>query len=120
MKSFADAFLKIAKNEKAILVWFFVNFVFSLPLFIVGILNLNSDSAVVKIGYGDIGGYRDGSWVDMLAFPILAVLFGILHSMIAVRIYTKKGAGMARIFLAISLAMIFVAFAILIRLVSEG
>ena len=37
------------------------NLLASIGLFVFGMISLNPSSAVVKIGYGDIGGYRDGS-----------------------------------------------------------
>ena len=75
---------------------------------------------MVKIGYGDIGGYRDGSWTDLIAFPILAIVFGVLHSLIAVKIYHRRGAGMTKFFLITSSMLILGSFIVLIRLLKEG
>ena len=75
---------------------------------------------VAKIGYGDIGGYRDGAWTDLIAFPLLAIILGIIHNFIAVRIYHKRGAGMTKFFLITTTLLILGAFIVLIRLVQEG
>lgn len=102
------------------LVFMLANLALSIGLFILGINNLSSDSAVVKIGYGDIGGYRDGSWVDMLVFPLLAIIFGIFHNLIALRVYRKRGAGMTKFFLVTTTAIIIGTIIVLIRLTKEG
>jgi len=92
------------------------NLLFSIALLVFSLIHLNPDSAVVKIGYGDIGGYRNGSWADMLAFPLLAIVFGVFHSIIALRIYRKRGAGMTKFFLINTTILIIGAFIVLFRL----
>ena len=37
------------------------NLLLSTTLFIFAIIHLNPNAPVVKVGYGDIGGYRDGN-----------------------------------------------------------
>lgn len=120
MKEYKEDFQKLYQNERLTLVMMIVNFLMSLALTIVALIRINPNAAVVKVGYGDIGGYRDGSWTDLVAFPLLAILFGVLHSFIAVRIFRKRGAGMAKFFLVTTTALIFGAFIVLIRLVREG
>lgn len=102
------------------LILIILNFVVSIALFVFSIIRLNPNSAVVKIGYGDIGGYRDGAWTDMLAFPILALVFGILHGLIAVKIYHRRGAGVTKFFLITTSMLIIGTFIVLIRLLKEG
>ena len=97
-----------------------LNIALSLALLVFSIIKLNPGAAVVKIGYGDIGGYRDGTWSEMLAFPLLALIFGFLHNIIAVRIFKKRGAGMTKFFLITTTALIIGAFIVLIRLLKEG
>lgn len=120
MKTFKEDFIKIYQNERGLLLIMILNLLLSLFLAVYAILNLNPNSAVVKIGYGDIGGYRDGAWFDMLAFPCLALLFGVLHSLLAIRIFHKRGSGMVKLFLLITTILIFGTFLVLIRLLGEG
>ena len=120
MKSFRETFLSIFRKDKGIIRWMIVNFLVGLFVFVFSIFQLNPDSAVVKIGYGDIGGYKDGSWTDMIVFPIFAFVVGVLHSMIAVRIFEKKGAGTAKVFLVVSFLILIGIFVVLIRLLGEG
>ena len=74
----------------------------------------------VKVGYGDIGGYRDGAWADMLAFPLFAIIFGILHNLLAVRIFHKRGGGMTKFFLISTTTLILGAFLVQVRLLGEA
>lgn len=102
------------------LVLMILNLLASVALFIFSIINLNPNIAVVKIGYGDIGGYRDGSWVDMLAFPVLALILGVFHNLVALKIYHKRGAGMTKFFILTTTALIAGTLIVLIRLLGEG
>ena len=120
MKHFKEDFIKIYQSERSILALMILNLVLAIALLVFSIINLNPSSTVVKIGYGDIGGYRDGTWIDMIAFPLLAVLFGALHSFIALRIFHKRGGGMTRFFLVVTTALILGSFLVLIRLLGEG
>lgn len=120
MKTYLEDFKKIYQEERLMLVWMILNLALAIGLFVFGISKLDPASAVVKVGYGDIGGYRDGSWTDMLAFPILAVIFGIFHNLIAVKIFHRRGAGMTKFFLITTTTLILGAFVVLIRLSKEG
>ena len=112
--------IDIYKNNRSLLGLMILNFLLSLGLFIFSIVSLNSNSTVVKIGYGDIGGYRDGTWSDMLSFTLLAIILGILHDFLAIRIFKKRGKIMANFFLAISIVLILGSLFVLIRLLGEG
>lgn len=108
--------------------------VFSIILFIYSMANLHSNASVVKVSYGDIGryqggewssmsnsgGYHDGAWQTMLVYPLFALIFGVLHNVIALRIYRKKGDKVASVFLAVTIAMILFTTLTLWRLLGEG
>ena len=119
MKNFAESLKKIYQQERLTLVLMILNAMGAITLLILSIVRLNPESAIVKIGYGDIGGYRNGSWADMLVFPILALILGFFHNLIALRIYEKRGAGMAKFFLLTTSLLIVGAFIVLIRLTGE-
>ncbi len=120
MKTYLEDFKKIYKEERWTLALMIVNLVFSIALFVYDITKLNPNDVVVKVGYGDIGGYRDGSWVDMLSFLALAIIFGIFHNFIAVKLYHRRGAGMAKFFLITTTMLIAGALVVLMRLQKEG
>ncbi len=120
MKDLKADFIKIYQTDRGVLIWMILNAVFALGLFIFAMLSLNPNAAVVKIGYGDIGGYRDGTWMGMVAFPLLALTFGILHSLLAVRVFHKRGGTMAKFFLITTTMLIMLTLVVLVRLLGEG
>ena len=99
MKTLIETTKKIFQEDKALLVLMIVTFILSAILFLYCVINLNTDGSVMKIGYNDVsGGYENGAWTRMLTFPILAVMYGVLHNLIAVRLFDKKGDGSAKVF----------------------
>ena len=120
MKNLGTDFKTIYQHERFMLILMILNFLISTALLVIGVLNLNPSSAVVRTGYGDIGGYRSGSWTDMIAFPILASVFGVLHNFIAIKIYHRRGAGMTKFFLITTTILIVGTFIVLSRLLKEG
>lgn len=120
MQIFKEDFAKIFQTERGLLIIMAFNLLISVALIIFSVVNLNPNASVVKVGYGDIGGYRDGTWLDMLAFPILALIFGVFHGLLAVRIFHKRGSGMAKFFLLATTMLIFGTFLVLIRALGEG
>ncbi len=119
MKDFGADIKKIFYEERLMFILVIINILAATALLIFSLINLNPNVAVVKVGYGDIGGYRSGSWYDMLAFAILAIVFGIFHNIIAVRIYKKRGAGMAKFFIITTTALIAGTFVVLLRLLEK-
>lgn len=119
MKDFKSDFLEIYRTERGVLILMILNFILSIALLIFAIINLNPGVPVVKIGYGDIGGYRDGTWLELLAFPILAIIFGIFHNLLTLRIFHKRGGGMAKFFLLTTSVLILSTFLVLVRLLGE-
>lgn len=116
MKTAREDFTKICQTEKGILILMIANLLLAVILIAYSIINFNPNAAVVKIGYGDIGGYRDGTWVDILAFPLFALILGVLHSILALRIFHKRGSGMAKLFLLVTTVLILGTFLALSRI----
>ena len=119
MKNFVTDIKQLYHSDRISLVVIILNVIASIALFVFSIIKLSPDSAIVKVGYGDIGGYRNGSWADMLAFPLLAIIFGIFHNLIALRIFEKRGASMAKFFVLITLILVAGTFVLLLRLTGE-
>ena len=134
MKKIPENFKKIFENHKMLLAAQVILLVLSIALFIFSLLNLGSTTTVVKTSYGDIGryqggewssmansgGYHDDVWTERFAYPILAIVFGVLHNLIAIKIFEKKGSAMAGYFVLFSIALVLVTFVVLIRLLGEG
>lgn len=120
MKYLKEDFLKIAQKERGIIVLMLLNLLLSIALAIFTIVKLNPNSLISRVGYGDIGGYRDGPWNSQFVFVISAVVFGILHNLLAFKIFHKRGGGMTKFFLITTTMLIFGAFVVLVRLLREG
>ena len=56
----------------------------------------------------------------MLAFPILALLFGVVHNVLAVRIYRKYGRDAALVWVGLTMLMVVATVVVLFRLLGEG
>lgn len=119
MKTFKEDIVKIYQNEHWLLVLIVLNLLLSIGLLVFSLLQLNPNASVVKIGYGDIGGYRDGTWASMFVFPLLAILFGVVHNLLAIKIFHKRGSGMAKFFLLTTTALVLGTFLVLTRLLGE-
>lgn len=116
MKLLKADLIEISHSDHGILANMIINLLLALALFIFALVHLNPNSAVIKIGYGDIGGYREGSWDNLLAYPLLAIIFGIFHNILALRIYHKRGSGMTKFFLITTTMLIAGTFIVLMHL----
>ena len=134
MKELIVTFKEAYQKERSLVVFQALLLLLSLAFLIFSVLNLQPNASIVKISYGDIGryqggewssmansgGYHDGSWQSMLIFPILALTLGVLHNLLALRIFEKKGAAMAKMFICISFGILVLGFLVFIRLLGEG
>ena len=134
MKNISENFKKIFESHKGLLVAQVLLLVISIALLIFSLLNLGSSTTVVKTAYGDIGryqggewsslansgGYHDDVWVERFSYPILAILFGFLHNLLAIKLFEKKGVAVAAYFVAFSIALVLATFVVLLRLLGEG
>ena len=134
MKDLVKDLKEVYVKHRSMFTLMVVMVVFSIILFIYSMANLHPNASVVKVSYGDIGryqggewssmsnsgGYHDGAWQAMLAYPLFALIFGVLHNMIALRIYRKKGDKVASVFLTVTIAMILFTTLTLWRLLGEG
>lgn len=120
MNTFKEDLITIYKTDRSTIALMILSFLISVGLFIFSIININPNSTVVKTSYSDIiGGYHDGTWTDMIAFPILIAIFGILHNFIALRIFHKRGSGMTKFFLVTTIALLIGTLIVMVRLLGE-
>ena len=134
MKNLRQDLQKIVTEQKGLFLLMILLAILSLIFLTFSLVTMSPSSAVVKVGYGDIGsfagegvtemrtagGYRDGSWSTMLTFPILAVIVGLMHNLIAVRLYERRGANTAKAFIILSMVILVGAFIVLLRLLGEN
>lgn len=96
-------------------------------LLIFALTTLRPQNSVVIVGYGDVygeiaglsGGYRRDSWLNMLAFPILALMYGLLHNALALKIYRKYGKDLALVLVVMTMLLILGTVIVIIRLLGE-
>ena len=118
---------EVCRKQKGLMIAMIVLAVASVVLLIFSLVTLRSQNTVVIVGYGDVygeiaglsGGYRRDSWMNMLAFPVLAVLFGLLHNVIALRVYRKYGRDTALSVVFATYLLILGAFVVILRLLGE-
>ncbi|MBR5621482.1 hypothetical protein IKW75_03330 [Candidatus Saccharibacteria bacterium] len=134
MKNLRENLRGIYREHRGLFIMMIGVMLVSFLFLIFSLATLSPSSAIVKTGYSDIGsfagddltgmrsagGYRDGAWGAMFVFPILAVIIGVLHNLIAVRLCNRRGEGAAKAFLSMSLAILIGALIVLIRLLGEG
>lgn len=120
MKTLKTDLIKLFQEDKMGVLLLCFNFLLGLGLFVFAVLKLNPNSSVVKIGYGDIGGYRDGTWIKMLVFPLVAILLGVFHNFLAIKIFSKRGVAMMKFFLITTIMLMLGTLVVLIRLLREG
>ncbi|MBQ3430621.1 hypothetical protein IJG20_00770 [Candidatus Saccharibacteria bacterium] len=133
MREIGNGFRKIFRKDKKILILMFVLFIASGVLALHALFHFKVGGTTMYIGYSDIGefsggefsslwnsgGYRTGGWMDVAIFPILALILGVFHNLLAVQIYNRRGKGYAEAFLILSLIVVVGAFLFLLRLLGE-
>ena len=134
MKKLVEHIKKIYAEDKGLFVALVLLIVMGIVLLVVSITSLSPEAAVVKTGYSDIGsyqggewtemqaagGYRDGSWTSMITFGVIAVVLGFVHPLIAIKLYSKRGPGMAMLLTIFSMFLIILTRIVLGRLLREG
>lgn len=118
MKDFKKLTTEIWAQDKKTVILMALTVLFAIILLIFSFARLDLSGSLIKTGYSDITGYKQGKWSEMLVFALIAILFGVLHNFLALKIFQKYGVGMARIFLSLTLFLIFGAFLVLTRLSS--
>lgn len=134
MKHLRDSFGVIYREHRGLFLMQIALALMALALLIFSLISLSPSSAVVKVGYGDIGsfsgddltemrtagGYRDGSWANMLAFSILTLVIGVVHNLIAARLFSRRGEDIAKTFIIMSMLILIGLTVVLLRLLGEG
>lgn len=118
---------EISHKQKGLLLLMVALAVMTVVVLIAMALVLHPQSSVVIVGYSDVygeitgltGGYRRDSWLNLLAFPLLAVVFGLVHAVIAMRLYQKYGKETALMVVIASMVLFAGMMVTLLRLVGE-
>ena len=119
---------EVCRKQKGLMAAMIILAVLSVLLLIFALVTLRPQNTVVIVGYGDVygeiaglsGGYRRDSWLNMLAFPILALLYGFVHNVLALKVYRKYGKDMAVVVTVATMILVVGTFIVLLRLLGEG
>lgn len=118
---------EIYRKQKGLVVAMIALLALSVVIAIVLLFVLHPKNSVVIVGYGDVygeiagltGGYRRDSWLNLLAFPLLAVVLGVVHNVIAIRVYRKYGKETALMTVFASMLLLLGIIVIVFRLIGE-
>ena len=118
---------EVCHKHKGLMMTMLVLVLLGAVLLIFSLTTLRPQSTVVIVGYGDVygeiagvsGGYRRDNWANMLAFPALALIFGLLHNLIALKVYRKYGKDAALAVVWMTMILIAGTFLVLFRLLGE-
>lgn len=124
---FRATWREITKKQKPLMVAMLALAVMSAVLLVFTFFTLRPQNTVVIVGYGDVygeiaglsGGYRRDSWMNMLAFPLLAVIFGVVHNFLTLRIYKKYGRDLALTFVGMTMLLVVATVVVILRLTGE-
>ena len=101
--NFAATWKEVMRKQRGLMVAMIALLIVSVVLLIFALVTLHPQGTVVIVGYGDVygeiaglsGGYRRDSWLNMLAFPILALLYGVIYNVLVLKVYRKYGKDLA-------------------------
>lgn len=133
MKKIGKGLAKIFREDRGLLVGMALLFLVGVALGVHTFVNFKVGGTTMYIGYSDIGafsggdflslwnsgGYRTGGWVEMAVFPVLGVVLAVLHNMLAVQLYNRRGKGYAGVLVTVSILIGVGAFVLLMRLLGE-
>lgn len=125
--SLSSVWKEVARKQKPLMIAMIVLMVASAILLVFSLTTLRPQNTVVIVGYGDVygeiagisGGYRRDSWMNMLAFPVLALIYGVLHNLMILKVYRKYGRDLAMMIAVASILLVVGTFVIIFRLLGE-
>lgn len=125
--NFRSTWREVAKKQKPLMLAMIILAMMSVLLLVFTFFTLKPQNTVVIVGYGDVygeiaglsGGYRRDSWMNMLAFPLLAIIFGVVHNFLVLRIYRKHGRDLALTFIGVTMLLVVATFVVILRLTGE-
>lgn len=125
--SLSSVWKEVARKQKPLMIAMIVLMVASAVLLVFSLTTLRPQNTVVIVGYGDVygeiagisGGYRRDSWMNMLAFPALALIYGLLHNVMILKVYRKYGRDIAMIIAVMSILLVVGTFVVIFRLLGE-
>lgn len=113
--SLKSAWKVVQRQQRGLLLAMGILAVMSLVLLVVTLVNLRPQNMQIYIGYSDIDSYQKGSWVNMLTFAVLAVVFGLLHNLLTLKVFQKYGKDSALVVVFATMLLVVGAMVMLLR-----
>jgi hypothetical protein len=123
MKNLVTVVGKIYREDRGVLVMMILVFLVGMGLVLLPVIDLAPSNPKTWVRYVDVGqdmGYEEGDWWYILGFAVLGLVIGVLHNLIAVRLYQKRGRDMAMLFLGVSVGIAVLAILYLLKILGEG
>lgn len=101
---------KISKDRQFIAIWVLF-IIFIIATTIITLLQLRPSDLNVAVrytAYGPTHIYND-AWYYLSSFLLFLIGLGVLHSLIAIKLYDQKGPGFAKYFISLSLIVVLIA-----------
>ncbi len=125
--SLGSTWREVCRKQKGLMTAMIILALLSIALLIFSLTTLRPQSTVVIVGYGDVygeiagisGGYRRDGWMNMLAFPALAIIYGFIHNLLILRIYRKYSKDVALVTAFATMFLIIATFIVIFRLLGE-
>jgi|GEM_PF-2553742 len=120
MKEILTSFKDLASNNRKLLVAMIFLFVASVVFVVIAIINIQPSNIQIPVRQtGHLGdGFYFAHWYYLYTFPFLGIVFGVLHNILAAKIYGKKGAQIAAIFVAVTFVLLLVTVITMARIFS--
>jgi hypothetical protein len=100
---------KIIKDRQFLMVWLImiVGILLSVILTLFQLRSSELNIAVRYTAYGPTHIYND-SWYYLLTFIAFFIGIGVLHSLIAAKLFERRGVGVAKLFLGLSIIIVLI------------
>ena len=121
MQELKETLTEIVLKQKLLFVLMLLLFFVSAGLLVFSIVAMSSSSTLIA-GYGDLEtyGYKFGGWLDAWVFPVLAIVLGVVHNLLVVRVFREKGKSWAQVVVVASILLAIGALIVLGKLLGEG
>ncbi|MDR2063311.1 MAG: hypothetical protein LBQ02_00760 [Candidatus Nomurabacteria bacterium] len=123
MKELIYNFKEIWQADRKLIWRVVLLFVLGAIVATVGFVMIEPKQLQVLSHYTDLGkvnNYSDSKWQFQFVFPVMALLIGVLHSVLVPRIFIKSGGAFARLFISASVVILFILLLVMLRVIDTN
>lgn len=114
-----DNLISITKNRAIVAAWF-VMFLLAASLIAVTALQVHYSELQTLVRYTAFGDTKlySSQWYYLLSFVAFGLVIFVLHSLIGLKLYDRKGSRSTLIFLCLSISVLVIAYFIILALLN--